>query len=94
MKSKMVQVGVAWKKTTFNEKQFVSIIVTNPMGPDYHFSLWPNSYKEKEGQPDYILYKSNEDRTEAKSEAKPQAKSTSDFPEESGGSQGDDDIPF
>ena len=91
MKSKMVQVGVAWKKTTLNEKKFVSIVITNPMGPDHHFTLWANSYKEKEGQPDYIIYKSTEERPDAK----PQAKPASEFPEEGvDAAHDDEEVPF
>ena len=90
MKSKMVQVGVAWKKTTLNEKTFISIVITNPTGPDYHFTLWVNSYKEKDGQPDYIIYKSTEERPDVK----PQAKPESEFPDENDAPQGNDGVPF
>jgi uncharacterized protein (DUF736 family) len=89
MKSKMVQVGAAWKKTSSNDKQFVSINITNPVGPDFHFSLWSNSYKKEEGQPDYIVYKSVEDRTEAK----PQAKPESEFPGDNEANS-NEDVPF
>ena len=90
MKSKMVQVGAAWKKTTLNEKTFISIVITNPMGPDHHFTLWVNSYKEKDGQPDYIIYKSTEERPDVK----PQAKPESEFPDENDAPQGNDGVPF
>ena len=91
MKSKMTQVGVAWKKTTQSDKTFLSIVITNPTGADIHLTLWPNSYKEKEGQPDYILYKSADERPDAKS----QAKQASDFPEDGAdASHNDDEVPF
>jgi len=87
MKSKMTQVGVAWKKTTQSDKTFVSIVLTNPMGPDIHLTMWTNSYKEKDGQPDYMIYKSADERPVAAT------RSGDDFPTESAKAV-DDDIPF
>jgi len=86
MSAKMTQVGVAWKKTTKNDKTFVSIVITNPTGPDIRLSMWGNSFKEKDGQPDYIVYKSADDRPAAA------AHPSDDFPTD--GAPADDDIPF
>lgn len=86
MSAKMTQVGVAWKKTTQNGKEFVSIVITNPTGPDIRLSMWGNSYKEKDGQPDYIVYKSADERPAAA--ARRETSFPSDAPAE------DDEIPF
>lgn len=85
MKSKMTQVGVAWKKTTQNDKTFVSIVLTNPTGLDIHLTMWTNSYKEKDGQPDYMIYKSADERPAAAT------RSGDDFPSDT---PKDDDVPF
>ena len=87
MKSKMTQVGVAWKKTTQNDKTFVSIVLTNPTGPDIHLTMWTNSYKEKDGQPDYMIYKSADERPAAAS------RPSDDFPSDDAVPKGDD-TPF
>jgi len=85
--AKMTQVGVAWKKTTQNSKEFVSIVITNPTGPDIRLSMWANGYKEKDGQPDFILYKSADERP-----AQPAARKDTDFPSDT--PSDNDEIPF
>lgn len=85
MSSKMTQVGVAWKKTTQNSKEFVSIVITNPTGPDIRLSMWANGYKEKDGQPDFIIYKSADERPAAA------ARKDTDFPADT---PDDDNVPF
>lgn len=88
MSSKMTQVGVAWKKTTQDGKTFLSAVLTNPMGPDIHFSIWTNGFKEKEGQPDYCIYKSADERPQVS--ARKPAAAEAGFPTEST----DDEAPF
>lgn len=77
----MKQVGAAWKKTSSNGKTFLSVNITNPIGLDFQFSIWPNGFKEKDGQPDYIVYKSGDERPAAK-------------PADTEGQGGDDEVPF
>ena len=86
MSAKMTQVGVAWKKTTQNGKEFVSIVITNPTGPDIRLSMWGNSYKERDQQPDFIIYKSSDERAEG-SASKP---APSGFPSDTP----DEEVPF
>lgn len=86
MAKSMVQVGAAWKKTTQNGKEFVSINITNPTGPDIHLSMWVNGFKEKDGQPDFILYKSADERPAAATNR------TSSFPSDT--PTDDDEVPF
>lgn len=86
MSNKMTQVGVAWKKTTQNGKEFVSIVITNPTGPDIRLSMWGNSYKEKDGQPDFMLYKSADERPA------PAARREASFPSDT--PPDDEEVPF
>ena len=87
MSKTMTQVGVAWKKKTQNGKEFLSVLLPNATGPDIRLTIWTNSYKEKDGQPDYIVYKPADERL-----ASPRrADGPSDFPDEEGGSDG---VPF
>jgi len=89
--SKMKQVGVAWKKTTQSDKAFLSVVITTPFGPDISLTIWPNSYKEKEGQPDYIVYKSGEERPAQTSAPK---SSSPDFPSDADEGPAPDRVPF
>ena len=85
MNEKRKQVGVAWKKTTQDGKTFVSIVINNGLSPDIRLTMWSNSFKEKEMQPDYMLYLS-EDRP------KRAAAPADDFPSDTLPS--DSDMPF
>ncbi len=84
----MTQVGVAWKKTTRDQKTFLSVVLTNPTGPDIRLSIWTNSFKEKDNQPDYIVYKSADERPAA---ARSSAGPEDGFPTDDGDSV---EIPF
>jgi uncharacterized protein (DUF736 family) len=84
---KMKRVGAGWKKESQKGKSFMSVVINGGLGPDVHLTIWPNSYKEKDDQPDYCVYLSEP------AEAKPEAKTESEFPEAANGS-GDDDVPF
>jgi uncharacterized protein (DUF736 family) len=66
--SKTTRVGVGWKKTLPDGKEIVSIIVTNPTGPDFSFTLWPNENKQGDFSPDYSVTKQSD---AAKREAAP-----------------------
>jgi uncharacterized protein (DUF736 family) len=89
MSAKMAQVGVAWKKTTRDGKTFLSVVLTNPTGPDIRLSIWTNGFKEKDGQPDYIVYKSADERpAAARAAAVPEAEDG--FPTDTP----DDGVPF
>ncbi len=93
--TKMKKVGAGWKKETQKSgKPYLSIVINGGLGPDIHLTIWPNGYKEKDEQPDYIVYLSE---PAAKSEGKqefPGQASTPDFPETDGSAPAGDDIPF
>lgn len=86
MSRKMTQVGVAWRKKTQDGKEFLSVVITNPMGPDLRLSIWSNSYKEKDGQPDYIIYKPADQRPAVA------AQPSGEFPADDGAEDGE--VPF
>ena len=95
MNHKMTQVGVAWKKTTQNGRAFLSVVITNPTGQDIRLSIWPNSFKEKDGQPDYIVYKPADERPAG--QAQRRADTPDAFPSdaaESPAPPADEEIPF
>jgi len=85
MPERMKQVGVAWKKKTQDGKTFLSIVINNGVHPDIRLTMWTNSFKEKDAQPDFILYLS-EDRP------KPAAQPADEFPADAPAPS--DDIPF
>jgi uncharacterized protein (DUF736 family) len=88
MSKTMTQVGVAWKKKTQQSgKEFLSVLLPNATGPDIRLTMWTNSYKEKDGQPDYIVYKSADPRPAAKPA---EGSESSDYPDEGA----PNDVPF
>jgi len=88
--SRMTQVGVAWKKKTRNDKVFISLVLPNPTGPDIHLTMWANSFKQKDGQPDYIIYKSGEERPASTAPAAERTETSDAFPP----ADDDPEIPF
>ena len=96
MTNQKKKVGVGWSKTSQDgTKEFVSIVINGGLSPDINLVMFKNGFKEKENQPDYIIYL-NPPRpaagAPAASAVKPAATATAeDFPESEGG---DDDIPF
>jgi uncharacterized protein (DUF736 family) len=55
MSAKTKRVGVAWKRTTQDGKPFLSVSITNPLGADYRFTIWPAENRQSENSPDYVV---------------------------------------
>lgn len=96
MTNQKKKVGVGWSKTSQDgTKEFVSIVIHGGLSPDINLVMFRNGFKEKENQPDYIIYLNPPKpaaAAAAASAAKPAATATAeDFPD---GGGGDDDIPF
>lgn len=88
--AKTTQVGVAWRKETPDGKEFFSIIITNPTGPDYNYTLWPVEQKRSETSPDFSVTKQSDAAKREAAANRPPASRTaagSDFPS-------DEDTPF
>jgi len=57
MTTQRKQVGAGWLKTSNDgRKKFISIVINGGLAPDINLVMFTNSYKEKENQPDYIIY--------------------------------------
>jgi uncharacterized protein (DUF736 family) len=61
--SKTTKVGVAWKKTTPDGKPYLSAVITNPVGPDFRYTIWPVDEKRSDASPDYSVTKSADQPT-------------------------------
>jgi len=55
--AKTTRVGAAWIKSTQGGAEFISVSITNPIGPDFQFTLWPVQEKRGERSPDYDVTK-------------------------------------
>lgn len=55
--AKTIRVGAAWRKATRDGNEFISISITNPVGPDFQFTLWPVKEKRGDRSPDYDVTK-------------------------------------
>ena len=51
-------IGGLWKKVSQSGKPYLSGSITHN-GEKIYFSVFPNTFKKKEGQPDYTILKSN-----------------------------------
>jgi uncharacterized protein (DUF736 family) len=58
--TKTTQVGVAWRKETPDGKVFFSVIITNPIGPDFNYTLWPVEQKRGDNSPDFSVTKQSD----------------------------------
>ena len=87
MTPKTRQIGIGWKNTTPSGKECVNVIITNPIGLDYHFTLCINDRKQKDGDPDYSFTKQADERPAATA-ARRDTSFPSDAPAE------DDEVPF
>ena len=86
MSAKTKRVGVGWKKTDANGREFHSIIITNPVGKDFNYALWPaEGEKRTEFSPDWIVT-AQADNAPAPA-AKPKPAAADEFPD-------DDKPPF
>lgn len=93
MSNQRKKVGAGWLKTSQDgKKKYVSVVINGGLSPDIHLVMFPNSYKEEDNQPDYIIYLSMpKDAAAAEQKAgKPEA--SAEFPES--GQAADDGIPF
>jgi len=89
MSAKTKRVGVAWKRTTQDGKPFLSVSITNPVGPDFRFTIWPAESRQSENSPDYIVTAPADDRPAA---ARPAAAASGEaFPTDT---PANDEIPF
>lgn len=57
MSAKTIRVGVAWIKKTQAGTEIISMIITNPVGQDFRYTLWPSVQKATEASPDYNVTK-------------------------------------
>lgn len=57
MGAKTTRVGVAWSKQTQDGNGLISVVITNPVGPDFKFTLWPVREKRSDTSPDYDVTK-------------------------------------
>jgi uncharacterized protein (DUF736 family) len=86
MSAKTTRVGVAWKKQTPDGKPYLSVVITNPVGQDFRFTIWPVDDKRSEQSPDYTVTKSAAQPADPNSTASFAAPST--FP------SNDEEVPF
>lgn len=89
------KVGVGWARTSQDgTKKYVSIVINGGLQPDINLVMFQNGFKEKDGQPDFILYLNAPKDPSAESPAA-KAAGPAEFPGEEGAASGtDDDIPF
>jgi hypothetical protein len=101
-------IGVAWDNRMPDGTRYISVIITNPFGPDYKFTLYENDKKQSSQSPDYSVRKTNETAPEqgqpparrSFNDTPPPAKNQRredppNEPESSGpGGVADDDVPF
>lgn len=74
-----MKIGAAWKKTSANGNEFISILIELPIIGKINFVLFANEKKEAENQPDYnVVWSPN---------PKKNGKDDNPF-------NGDDSIPF
>ncbi|MEN6560892.1 MAG: hypothetical protein ABFD52_08975 [Acidobacteriota bacterium] len=92
--SKRKKVGVGWARTSQDgTKKYVSIVINGGLSPDINLVMFQNGFKEKDGQPDFILYLNAP--KEASAEGATAKAGPAEFPGEEGAGPGpDDDIPF
>jgi len=53
MSAKTKNVGAAWIRQTQDGREYLSVVITNPIGPDFKYSLWPAKEKRSDNSPDY-----------------------------------------
>jgi uncharacterized protein (DUF736 family) len=87
--SKTKRVGAAWKRQTQDGRTFLSVSITNPVGPDFHYTIWPAENRQSENSPDYVVTAPADDRPAAARPAN--AASAEAFPADT---LSNDDIPF
>jgi uncharacterized protein (DUF736 family) len=63
MANKTTTVGVGWSKQTQDGRGLISLVITNPVGPDFKFTLWPvdPAQKRSERSPDFNVTKQADD---------------------------------
>ena len=71
--AKTTRIGVGWRKTTTDGKELISVIITNPTGPDFSFTLWP-AEKQGEHSPDYSVTKQSDASKREADATRPAAK--------------------
>jgi uncharacterized protein (DUF736 family) len=69
--SKTKRIGAAWKRTTPDGKPFLSVSITNPIGPDFRYTIWPVDEKRGENSPDYTVTAPADDRPQTTRTAAP-----------------------
>jgi len=58
--AKTTKVGAAWKRETPDGKPYFSLVINNPIGPDFNFTLWPVAEKRSENSPDFDVTKQSD----------------------------------
>jgi uncharacterized protein (DUF736 family) len=79
---KTTKVGVAWKKQTPDGKSYLSAVITNPVGPDFRYTIWPVDEKRSEQSPDYSITKSADVPVTRPTATTTKRESGDDFPDE------------
>jgi len=102
--SQRKKVGVGWLKTSQDgQKQYISIVINGGLSPDINLVMFKNGFKEKENQPDFMIYlNAPKDAADAKTPQDHKVGAPADFPEASAGGEqyvpqgacGDEDVPF
>jgi uncharacterized protein (DUF736 family) len=99
MSAKTTRIGVGWIKQAQDGKKFLSVIITNPVGQDFRYTIWPVEEKRGENSPDYTVTKSADQpaagtatQARAFAAARPD-EFPSDAAETSAGAD-DDNVPF
>ncbi len=98
--SKRKKVGAGWARVSRDgQKKYISIVLNGGLSQDIQLVVFPNGYKEKDEQPDFIVYLNQPQagsggQAQADRPAKPAADDF--FPGEEGGAgpETDDGIPF
>lgn len=89
--TKNKKVGVAWAKTSQDgTKQYTSIVINGGLSPDIELVMFPNSYKQGENSPDFILYMNPPREAPGQGQAAPKTAQ----PAAGGAEFPDDDIPY
>lgn len=96
--SKKKKVGAGWVRTSRDGKtNYISIVISGGLNPDINLVVFKNGYKEKDEQPDFIVYLSapRDGNGAAAEKPKPAA---APFPGEEQGDPitdaPDDDLPY
>lgn len=91
--SENAKIGALWNKTTKAGKTLQTGQIEID-GKKFDIAVWPNGYKERSNQPDFIIYL-DEYRKKQTAQAAPPASAFPDDDADAVAAEGrDDDVPF